>query len=381
MRHLNIFIVVVCCFAQVVHGGVIFTNLFSFSGTNGASPGGLFLQSTDGIFYGVTSSGGTNGNYGTIYRLTADGSFSTLVSFSGTNGAYLGTSPNQLVKGSDGNFYGTTSRGGINDGTNSYGTVFKMTPDGTLTTLVSFTGTNAPYLGAVPGRLIQGSDGNFYGTTHVGGSTNHPINFGGYSYCYGTVFKISTNGAFNTLLLFSGTNGAYLGSKPLGGLLQGADGDLYGTTEEGGTNRANGTVFRITTNGVLVWSFSFANTNGSDPQAGLVQGTDGKLYGVTSTYAATVQGSPLGSTIFKITTNGSLTTLKIFTDLSIPNPVASLIQASDGNFYGTTLQGGSGIGTVFKVSFHLQGWCKLPIIISTARHHQAVLPRMALFIA
>jgi uncharacterized repeat protein (TIGR03803 family) len=317
--------------------------------TNGASPGGLLLISGDS-FYGATSGGGTNGNNGTIFRMPSDGSVVTLVSFSGSNGAYLGTSPSQLAKGNDGNFYGTTSSGGVNDGTNSYGTVFKMTPDGTFSTLLSVTGTNAPYLGANPGPLIQGSDGNFYGTTHSGGSTNHFNNFGnGYSYGYGTVFQMSTDGVFNTLFLFTGTNGAYLGRKPLGGLIQAADGNLYGTSEAGGTNGDNGTVFRITTNGILIWSFSFANTNGADPQAGLVQGTDGNLYGVTSTYATTKQGSPVGNTIFSITTNGTLTTLNHLAGSSIPNPVAVLIQGNDGNFYGTTLQGGTGIGTVFKV--------------------------------
>ncbi len=309
------------------------------------------VQDVDGSIYGTTGGGGTNGNNGTIFRFSAGSSPVTLVSFSGTNGAYLGTSPSQLFKASDGNFYGTTASGGVPDGTNSYGTIFRWSPNGTFTTLISFTGTNLPYLGANPSRLIQGTDGNLYGTTHAGGSTNRFNYFGaGYNFGDGTVFRISTNGNFNTLFLFTGTNGAYPGRAPLGGLFQDADGSLYGTTEAGGTND-DGTVFKITTNGASVWSFSFANTNGADPQAALTQGADGNLYGVTTTYSLTKLGSPAGSTIFKITTNGALTTLAHLVGSStVPNPVAALTLASDGNFYGTTLQGGTGIGTVFKMT-------------------------------
>jgi uncharacterized repeat protein (TIGR03803 family) len=334
---------------SIAHASLLYTNIVSFASSNGAAPTGALIQDTDGTFYGATGNGGTNGGFGTIWRMTPDGSLTSLVSLTGTNGAFLGTGPKQLIKATDGNFYGTTFSGGAPDGTNSYGTIFRVSSNGDFTTLLSFTGTNPPYLGAGPNQLIQGSDGNLYGTTFSGGSPDHFVNHGiGYAFGFGTIFKASTNGTMTTLAVMSGTTGAFPGANSLGGLIQTSDGSLYGTTENGGTNGNFGTVFGVTTNGSLLWSFSFAKTNGAGPQAGLVQASDGNLYGVTSTYSATPFGPPLGSTVFRITTNGEQT---VFVQISggIPNPVASLIQASDGNLYGTTLQGSSD-GTIFSVT-------------------------------
>jgi uncharacterized repeat protein (TIGR03803 family) len=167
------------------------------------------------------------------------------------NGAYPAAA---LVQGSDGNFYGTTQGGG----TNGAGTVFQISTNGALTSLYSFTGGND---GADPrAGLVQGSDGYFYGTTSGGGTNNE-----------GTVFKISPNGGLTGLYSFIGGNdGAY----PVAGLVQGSDGYFYGTTYDGGTNGA-GTVFRISTNGALTSLYSFTGGNdGGVPQAGLVQGVN-----------------------------------------------------------------------------------------------------------
>ena len=218
-----------------------------------------------------------------------------------------------LVQGSDGNFYGTTREGGTND----FGTVFQITPNGALTSLYSFTGGSD---GEYPmAGLVQGSDGYFYGTTW--GEMN-PI---------GTVFKISTNGVLTTLYSFGGGND---GANPQAGLVQGSDGNFYGTTEDGGTN-GSGTVFKISTNGVLTTLCSFGSLV-EESSSGLVQGSDGNLYGTSGFVHGPNIVVSLG-TVFKISTNGALTSLFSFTggiDGAIPE--AGLVQGSDGNFYGTT---------------------------------------------
>src|SRR5208337_3389753 len=231
-----------------------------------------------------------------------------------------------LVQGSNGNFYGTTYHGG----TNNYGTVFKINTNGGLTSLYSFTGGND---GANPqAGLVQGSDGNFYGTTYQGGTNND-----------GAVFKIRTNGGLSSLYSFTGGNN---GANPQAGLVQGSDGNFYGTTYQGGTNNY-GTVFKINTNGGLTSLYSFTGGNdGANPQAGLVQGSDGNFYGTTYQGGTNNYG-----TVFKINTNGGLTSLYSFTGGNNgANPQAGLVQGSDGNFYGTTYQGGTNnYGTVFKI--------------------------------
>ncbi len=226
-----------------------------------------------------------------------------------------------LIQGNDGDFYGTTYDGG----SGHYGTVFKMTAAGTLTNLVNFTSTN----GSRPfGGLIQGGDGDFYGTTSNGGS-------GG----YGTVFKVTAAGTFTTLVNFTSSNG----SNPEATLIQGSDGNFYGTTANGGSDN-NGTAFKMTAGGALTTLVNFNSTNGNQPNTGLIQGSDGNFYGTT-----TSGGSINHGTAFKMTADGVLTTLVNFNSSS--HPYAGLIQGSDGDFYGTTSDGGSGLyGTVFKVT-------------------------------
>ena len=185
-------------------------------------------------------------------------SLTTLHSFSGYpsdgDSPYAG-----LVQASDGNLYGTTNTGGAN----GWGTVFKMTPSGTLTILYSFTGGSDE---GVPGTaLIQAKDGNLYGTTAGGGASGN-----------GTVFKITTSGTLTTLHVFSGSDGA--GPN---GLIQAKDGNLYGTTYGGGANGDNGTVFQLTPLGMLTTLYSFSGSDGYQPFAALIQAKDGNLYGTT----------------------------------------------------------------------------------------------------
>jgi uncharacterized repeat protein (TIGR03803 family) len=208
-----------------------------------------------------------------------------------------------------------------------------MTTNGALTNLFSF---DAQGFNIYAG-LVQGLDGSFYGTAFQGGTNGA-----------GTVYQLTTNGAFSPLYCFTGGND---GANPYAGLLQTADGGLYGTTFYGGSNGL-GTVFNLATNGALVASVSFNGTNGAYPYAGLVQAADGNLYGTTEGGGALT--NPLvvpGGTVFKLTTNGVLTTLFSFNGTNGLFPQAGLVQGSDGNLYGTTSSGGpGGNGTVFRLS-------------------------------
>ncbi len=250
----------------------------------------------------------------------------TLHSFNGGDGR----SPEAaLVQGSDGNFYGTTVLGGAH----LKGTVFKIDATGSLTTLHSFSGF--PGDGAVPfAGLVQGSDGNFYGTTASGGA-----------FFQGTVFRMTPSGAITVLHSFNSFFSE--GAVPLAGLVQGGDGNFYGTTALGGAH-VKGTVFKIDATGSLttLHSFSGSPNDGANPVAGLVQGSDGNFYGTTAFGGAHVKG-----TVFNIDATGSLTTLHSFSGSPGEGavPFAGLVQGSDGNFYSTTALGGAhGEGTVFK---------------------------------
>jgi uncharacterized repeat protein (TIGR03803 family) len=293
-------------------------------GLDGEYPESALIAGSDGNFYGTTKYGGPNID-GTVYEITPDGVESVISGFAGgTDGS---TVVGGVIQGSDGNFYGTTYVGGAN----SLGTVFKVTPAGVETVLWSF---GSGIDGQLPvSGLVQGSDGNFYGTTGAGGSTG-----------YGTVFKITPTGA-ETVLWSFGTG--MDGFSPQSGLIQGTDGNLYGMTSLGGTN-SRGTVYKITLSGTetVLWNFDY--TTGTVPKGGLVQGVDGNFYG-------TAAGGGLigGGTVFKITPDGALTVIWNFgagTDGS--DPYAGLVQGSDGNFYGTTVAGGTILnsGTIFKVT-------------------------------
>ena len=256
-------------------------------------------------------------------------SISTLVySFSGGDGAnpYAG-----LIQGSDGNFYGTTYGGGANGD----GSVFVLTPNGEETVLYSFAGGTTD--GANPyGGLLQGIDGNFYGTTVNGGANG-----------YGTVFEVTPGGAETVLYSFAGGTGD--GAGPQAGLILGSDGNFYGTTLNGGAS-GSGAVFKVTPGGAetLVYSFAGGTGDGAAPQAGLIQGSDGNFYGTTANGGATGSG-----TVFKLAPDGTETLLYSFAGGNGDGafPYAGLIQGSDGNFYGTTIRGGTaGLGCVFEIT-------------------------------
>ncbi|HVM49460.1 MAG TPA: choice-of-anchor tandem repeat GloVer-containing protein [Candidatus Acidoferrum sp.] len=311
---------------QVTTGGVL-TVLVSFNGTNGSHPGGTLLRGSDGNFYGTTAYGGTNGNNGTVFQVTPAGVLTTLVSFSGCDGKHPVAG---LAQGNDGDLYGTTILGGAQ----GLGTAFKITTGGLLTLLVSFNGTN----GSAPfAALVQGSDGNFYGSTEDNNVTSA-----------GRAFRMTPSGVLTTLAFFTGANGL----SPSAGIVLGTNGYSYGTTEFGGNLSLNGgngfgTVFRMTSAGALTTLASFSGVlNGSAPFAALVQGSEGNFYGTTA------GGGAFGcGTVFKMTPAGALTTLVHFNGVNGNSPQAPLIQGTDGNFYGTTTYGGpNGGGTVFQVT-------------------------------
>ena len=335
-----------------------FANVASFHDTNGGVPWDGLILGPDGSFYGTARAGGIN-NSGTVFRMAPHGKMTAIAFFDGTNGA----GPVGLVNGVDGNFYGITESGGdklyLGDGT-----VFKMSPEGNLMTLFEFGGTN----GSGPWSLVQGDDGNLYGTTLGGGSFNA-----------GTVFRITTNGDFRMLWEFDGTNGGEPQSVVLA-----MDGNLYGSTYFGGPNY-NGTIFKLTPDGRFSTLHSFSqrssydvNADGSNPTGKLMLGRDGCIYGGTQNGGTNLfaDGTYGGvGTLFKISTTGDFTTLCSFGTYtnfyktgSFPN---GLIQDQKGDFFGTTYFGGDvgyfGEGTVFKLA------TVRPVLAITKPHQNARL--------
>jgi len=350
-------VLVLCASAAIALPAQTFTTLYSFCAqglpcADGAYPYAGLVQATNGYLYGTTEWGDFAG---TVFKITPNGTLTTLSEFSPSTGY---SSVAGLVQATNGYLYGTASNGGAGQpGTVSVaGTVFKTTPSGTLTPVYSFCQGEC-LDGADPtDGLVQAANGYLYGTTHGG------INDTGLPYSYGAVFKMAPSGALTTLHTFcpqGQSQGCTDGAYPYGSLVQAASGDLYGTTSEGGTGNACaggcGTVFKITPSGALTTLYSFCSpnpcTDGVYPYAGLVQAANGDLYGTT--YGDSDSG--VSGTVFKITPSGALTTLHTFSGADGEFPYAGLIQGTDGDLYGTTLYGGAhgGIdsgGTVFKIT-------------------------------
>ena len=390
----------VCAAYTISSQAQTFTSLFNFDQTDGDNPYGALVQGANGNLYGTTSSQ-FGGGYGTAFEITRDGVLTTLYTFCSLPSCADGSYPwSGVILANDGNFYGVTSAGG----THNSGTFFKMTPEGTLTTLYSFCSQPNCADGSDPvARLLQSTNRDFYGVTAYGGTTG-----------YGTVFEITPAGVLTTLYTFCSRSNCTDGAIPFGSLVQAKDGTFYGTTAAGGAYGPylNGTVYKLTESGELTTIYSFCSlancADGRYPSSGLVLARNGKLYGTTGwggpylalcnngtgcgtafeitprgklktlydfcskincadgdlplsaliqarsgkLYGSTPYGGENGyGTVFELTPKGELTTLHDFAYTDGFEPVSALLQAADGSFYGTTLEGGSaGWGTVFRIS-------------------------------
>ena len=359
-------LVALCATTAIALPGQTFSTLFTFNGASGDQPRGALLQAADGNLYGTTYTRGT------VYRITPNGTLTTLYLFCSQPNCVDGAYPAAgLVQDTDGDFYGTTMFGGAQSTpakASGYGTIFKITPGGTFTTLYSFCSQAECADGFYPAaRLVQAADGDFYGTTADGFSAN------GFYRGGGTIFKITPSGTLTTLYKFCPQT--YPTNCPDGThpseLAPASDGDLYGTTSE--------TVFEITPAGALATLYRFCSqancADGNGSSSALFQAANGAFYGTTPGGGANDSPYPGGAgTIFKITPDGTLTTLYSFCSQISPTgycadgafPQTGLVQGTDGNFYGTTQAGGvNGDGTLFKMSpdgalTMLYSFCSLP---------------------
>src|SRR5438874_3961828 len=296
-------------------------------GTNGRGPNdphysGIIAQSRDGNMFSTAGDTWTGGE-GTAFKISKSGGVTPLHTFTGIDGAGAFSG---LTLSTGGYYWGTTASGGLY----GHGTVFKMSAAGTLTTLHDFTVGAA---GVLPGAPpVEGIDENFYGTTGAGGNVGSN----------GTVYRISSSGSFQTVHSFGATGQG----TPNAPLVQGSDGFLYGTTYVGGKNGA-GTIFKVSVSGHFQTIANFGSLVGANPFGGLVEGNDGNFYGVAS-----VGGTNNVGVLFKVSPLGTLTILHNFTGGSDGNnPVGGLVQATDGNLYGTNDLGGAfGWGVLFCYS-------------------------------
>jgi uncharacterized repeat protein (TIGR03803 family) len=313
---------------------------------DGALPYAGLIQASDGNFYGTTGGGGAFG-YGTVFQVTSAGAVNTIHSFGDSTVPNDGAFPcAALVQAGDGNLYGTTAAGGKY----GFGTVFQISTSGAIKTLHSFGDPTVTNDGIYPeAPLAQASDLNLYGTTANGGSANN-----------GTVFRIATSGAIDILHSFGDNSVANDGAVPFAPLMQAQDGNLYGTTTAGGSANC-GTVYQISLGGEVKIVHSFQDgsvaDDGAGPWAGLVQTEDGSLYGTTFYGGSTYAGSPASGdgVVYRITLPSSVATLHSFGDGSVTgdaiNPECGLCLATDGSFYATSVYGGStGDGAVFRIT-------------------------------
>lgn len=324
-------------------GAVSVVHNFGETSADGYFPGGMIVGH-DGALYGLTSDGPHHG--GTIFRLSLDGPLRVLHQFGADpRGGY---GPNSLVAASDGNFYGTTSQGGAHDcpqipsSAPSCGTLFRLTPGGTLTLLSSFGAS--PTDGVQPAGLMQASDGHLYGVTTMGGANG----------C-GTLFRVTLAGVRTERRSFCQSLAD--ASSPQFAPVQASDGALYGVTPSGGAGRCGwsfgcGTVYRMTLSGSFSIVHAFAaddRRDGYGPNS-LVEGRDGFLYG-TTTSGGVSQMDGTG-TIFRLGKGGGKTILYSFPTMgfAVPGRPGAMTQAADDSFWGTTEYGSNGHGTLFRMT-------------------------------
>ncbi len=337
------------CTTMAVIGSAQLTTLHTFTGSDGANPVLGLILASDGNYYGTTYNAGSNSgiNAGTVFKITPSGTLTTLYTFC-HQPPYCsdGLHPFKILQGRDGNFYGVT----VNGGTENYpdsGFIFKLTASGHESVLAQFCSLIngcgfGPLVGSNPGSVMQASDGNFYGVTFNGGDG-----------AGGALWQLVANSWTLNLLFSFDTQDT--GIYPTVTLVQGRDGQLYGMTPHGGTGLPNcasycGTLFKITLSGHETVLYNFCSqsncTDGTTPDARLTQGSDGNFYG--STFAGGADGAGV---IFKFTPGGTYTVLHTFTGSDGSGVLAPLLQGSDGNFYGTASRGGAhGYGVIFQIT-------------------------------
>ncbi len=346
-----------------------FEEIYSFRGyADGYSPRGALVQATDGNFYGTTTYGGqptTNCpacGYGTVFRMTPSGGLTTIAWFNGSNGA--GYPAGALVEASDGHLYGTTRDGGI----------FRVTLGGTITSIGGGGGITDELT-----DLIQGHDGYLYGVDTYYGDTFwisldwrtqagvfvpgasggvvqatdgnfYGVTVNGGTNHFGSAYRMAPGGVLTTIVSFSRGPGWYA-VWPYGRMRQAIDGNLYGVAAQG--YYGEGAIFKLSLDGTLTTFASFNTLNGRTPNDGLIEANDGNFYG-TTIYGGTYCCPGSIGTAFKMTPTGQITTVVSFTGQfgKFPgeNPLAGLVQGSDGNLYGTCAYGGSqGGGNIFRI--------------------------------
>jgi uncharacterized repeat protein (TIGR03803 family) len=315
-----------------------FSVLHSFGSQNGDSvnPSANLAQGQDGALYGTSNSGGAHG-MGTVFKVSPKGKVFVIYSFCSKAKCADGASPNGgLMLRPNGHFLGTAQAGG----SHGFGTVFDVSQTGTYTVLYNFTGgKDGAYPAAPP---IPGPNAGFYGTTWQGGAASN---------C-GTIYRMTLSPTTAVFTLLHDFDNAH-GCQPAAALTLGTDGNLYGPTIYGGT-AGNGVIFKANTEGRVTVLHNFEGTSdGYNPVGPLVEGSDGNIYGTTRGI-----GAPVGGTVFKMTPSGRLTTLHTMTGPDGAWLIGGLVQASDGNFYGVAEQGGSddtdcgenGCGSLFQIT-------------------------------
>ncbi len=282
----------------------------TFDGTNGFLPDGGLVQGPDGNLYGVTEAGGIgysgdppnlNPGPGTVFRVSLTGQMDTLFCFNATNSA---TPFGPLVFGADGTMYGVTFFGSNSDAS---GTLFQISTNGAMVQLHSFGGPD----GSWPVGLTEGTDGALYGTTRSG-----------------TAFRTTTNGLFSVLARFTGTNGngpTALSRDPFGGFVS--------TTTIGGVG-GFGTIFHLSEDGALQTLYSFKGTDAAGPSSGVVRGGDGALYGTT--WGSFDHIHDTNGSIFRLSLDGVLSIVTRFDGTNGLRPITGMMLASDGYLYGAT---------------------------------------------
>ncbi len=369
-----------CAEAIGTAGAQTYNVLASFNGTDGGNANAAMIQGLDGNFYGMTPFGGNYNSFcqngcGTVFKLTPTGTLTTLYKFCSETNCVDGVTPEErIVQAANGNFYGTASAGGANNDpyycfNAGCGTLFELSPAGKFRVLYNFCSQAHCTDGTAPVGLMQAANGSLYGIAGGGGYSN--VRSGPCRTGCGTIFEVTAAGKFKTLYQFCSEGNCNNGSGASIAPIQASNGNLYGTTTWGGVlaycpdvNFGCGTVYELTLAGKFTSLYSFCSqmncADGETPM-GLTQGADGNFYGNTI-----VGSMHAGGNVYQITPSGQRTTLYDFcTDKSGTNCVdgsspQGVVQAADGNFYGTTTIGGnsqgsvlcegSGCGTIFKLT-------------------------------